>query len=178
MINTAQIVIETPRLSLEAISPAYVQEIFEELNDEVTHYMYPKPADHVEQTQAFVQTSIEGNEAGTNFQTVILAKDTKEFLGCAALHNIHTPTPEFGIWLKVAAQGKGYGKEAIIALKEWADAHLAYEVLLYPVDRSNVASQKIPTYFDATIGRTYEEENMRGKMLHIIEYHIAKKQHS
>ena len=36
------------------------------------------------------------------------------------------------------------GKEAITALKHWADANLRYEYLAHPVDRRNGASRRIP----------------------------------
>ncbi|PIZ70952.1 N-acetyltransferase [Candidatus Peregrinibacteria bacterium CG_4_10_14_0_2_um_filter_43_11] len=164
--------IKTQRLIIKPITLKYKKVIFTEFTNEITTHMYPKPAKRIEETIEFIETSMRENEEGTNFQTVILSKETREFLGCGGAHNIHTKTPELGIWIKKSAHSHGYGKEAVTALKKWADEHLDYEYLLYPVVKENHASRRIPEALGGKIEREYDEINMQGKSLHLLEYRI------
>ena len=164
--------IVTTRLSLKPISMDYKQQIYEEFTPEITTYTYPAPAKKIEDTEKFIEGSMKENEEGSNFQIVVIDKKTEEFLGCAGLHNIDTETPELGIWLKKSAHGHGYGKEAITALKEWAEENLDYEYILYPVAEQNIPSRTIPGSLGGKVEDEYDETNMSGVELHMLEYRI------
>jgi len=170
--DTSSIIITTKNLYLKGITFKYKDDIFKNFNEEITTHMFPKPAERIEETVEFIEKSIMGNKEGSNFQIVILDKESKDFLGCGGVHHIDRKTPELGIWIKKSAHGHGYGKEAVIALKEWADHNLDYEYLLYPVVEENYASRRIPEFFGATVAREYDETNMSGKNQHILEYRI------
>jgi len=163
---------ETERLLLKSICLDYKEHIFKEFNSQVTTYMLPKPAETIKETVDFIESSMKSNSEGTNFQTVVVSKDTGEFLGCGGLHHIDTKTPELGVWIKVSAHGHGYGKEVMHAIKKWADEHLNYEYLLYPVDKENIPSRKIPESMNGKIEKEYQETNLSGAVLHILEYRI------
>ncbi len=164
--------IQTPRLILKLISPEYTEEIFREFTPEITTFMFPKAPDDISETEDFVNGSIQKNTKDESLQIVILESNTKEFLGCGGLNNINTKTPELGIWLKKSAHGNGYGKESIIGLKSWADEHLTYEYLLYPVDKDNIPSKKIPEALGGVIAKEYTQTGAGGNLLNIVEYHI------
>lgn len=173
--NLLTIEITTPRLLLLPIFLDYKDEIFSEFTEEITTYMYSCPTQTIAETEAFIQNSIKKLEHGINLQIVILAKDSKKFLGCAGLHNLDK-VPELGIWLKKSAHGNKYGLEAITVLKEWADQNLDYEYLLYLVDRNNIASRKIPEALGGKVIQEYEEISMSGNVLQTVEYRIYKNQ--
>jgi RimJ/RimL family protein N-acetyltransferase len=173
--DTSNITIETKNLCLKGISFEYKDQIFREFSPEITTYMYPKPASKIEETEEFIETSIKQNKEGSNFQIVILDKESKDFLGCGGVHNIDQKTPELGVWIKKSAHGHGYGKEAVIALKEWADENLDYEYLLYPVDTNNIPSRRIPEFLGAMVAREYDETGMSGNKLHLLDYRIYPK---
>ncbi len=168
----SNIIVETKNLFLKSITLEYKESIFKEFTAEVAIYMTPKPAEKIEETVEFIESSIEKNREGRDFQTVILKKESKDFLGCAGLHNIDKKTPSLGIWVKKSAHGHGYGKEAIIALKKWADENLDYEYILCPVDSKNMASRRIPEFLGGEIFREYDEVNMSGRKLNLLEYRI------
>ncbi len=173
--DSSNLVIESPNLVIKAIGLDYAPDIFKEFTPEITRYMSPKPAENIEETRAFIESSIKSNQAGTDFQAVIISKDTKEFIGLTGLHHIDIPHPEFGVWVKKSAHGHGYGKEAILAMKTWADQNLDYEYLVYPVDKANIASCRIP---EAMGGKVFKERNdvgMGGNKLNIVEYRVYKK---
>lgn len=170
--DTSTIAIETNNLTLRGINEDYASEIFREFDDKITTHMSPRPAKNIAETLDFIKSSVERNKAGTNLQIVILKKETQEFLGCGGLHNIDTATPELGIWIKKSAHGHGYGREAITALKNWADDNIDYDYILYPVVDLNIASRKIPESLGGRVEREYDEEEMQGRKQHLVEYRI------
>lgn len=165
--------ITADRILLRPISDRYAWQIFDNFTAEVTRYMVPQPSDRMEDTLKFIKNSLEGMERGENLQFVILDKKSSEFLGCCGLHGHGNPTtPELGVWLKIAAHGSGCGREAIAALVQWAEQHLRYEYLTYPVDRGNIPSRKIP---EALGGEIFEEAlcpRQDGRFLDIVIYRI------
>lgn len=170
--DTTTATITTERLLIRSTALEDKDDIFREFTDEITTHMYPKPAETIDETVEFITASMKENREGSNFQVTVVDKETDEFLGCAGLHNIETRTPEFGIWLKKSAQGSGYGKEVIHALREWADENLEYDYLLYPVSKINAPSRKIAESLGGTVAREYDETNMGGKTQHLLEYRI------
>jgi [ribosomal protein S5]-alanine N-acetyltransferase len=172
--DLSKVAIKTPRLLLAPIALDYAEAIFAEFTAEITLYMYPKAPEKLAETKAFVTESIAGLRQGTNLQMVILQGDPREFLGCAGLHDLDSPTPELGVWLKKSAQGRGFGFEAVASLKKWADGNLNYRVLVYPVDEANIASRKIPEKLGGTVTRQYVEKSMSGKALHLVIYEIPR----
>jgi [ribosomal protein S5]-alanine N-acetyltransferase len=168
--------ITSDRLILAPLSLAYAAAIFQEFTPEVTRFMYPKPAKDLQETEKFVRSAIRGIEKGIDLTWVILKKPDKsadrEFLGLCALHRANTDTPEFGIWTKVAAQGNGFGREAIAALKGWIDENLQYDYLMYSVDYRNLPSRKIPESLGGQMGRSFQLMSLEGKLLDLIEYRI------
>jgi RimJ/RimL family protein N-acetyltransferase len=88
------------------------------------------------------------------------------------LHHIDTRTPELGIWVKKAAHGHGYGREAITGLTGWAMQNLDFDYLVYPVDRRNLPSRRIPEALGGVIEAEYTMTNASGNLLEILEYRI------
>lgn len=165
-------IIETKNLSLKAITLDYKDDIFKEFTAEITTYMFPKSPDKIEETVEFIEKSINKNKLGIDFNVVIINKENEDFLGCGGIHHMDRKTPEFGIWIKKSAHGHGYGKEAVVALKNWADKNLDYEYVLYPVAKENYSSRRIPEFLGGEIVREYHEINEIGRDLHLLEYRI------
>lgn len=169
-----QFTLETAHLLLIAISPLYRETIFKEFTTEITRYMRPVPPKTIAETDAFIATSRKNMAEGTEIICAITDKNTGEFLGTGGFHRINTATPEFGIWLKKSAHGHRYGQEAMHAFKTWADEHLIYDYIEYPVAEDNIASRKIPESLGGTIARDYAEGNGAGEVMVWLEYRITK----
>ncbi|KKW41710.1 MAG: acetyltransferase [Candidatus Magasanikbacteria bacterium GW2011_GWA2_56_11] len=164
--------IESERLLLVPISMRYRDEIFREFSPEITTFMYEAPAKDISGIEVFIENSLKGLNEGSNLQLVIVAKDSQEFFGCAGLHHVDGKTPEMGVWIKKSAHGKGYGKEAMVAVKKWADENLDYDYLLYPVADKNISSRKIPESLGGKIETEYDEKGLGGNEYHCLEYRI------
>jgi RimJ/RimL family protein N-acetyltransferase len=172
MPSHARVAIETPRLLLLPTHERYAEAVFANFTAEITTYMFPAPARTIDETLAFLRSARASMEAGKEIEVVILNRDTEEFLGHGGLHHVDTRTPELGIWIKKAAHGNGYGMEAIAGLAGWADANLAFDYLIYPVDRRNVASRRIPEALGGVVAAEYTRTSASGNLLDLLEYRI------
>jgi ribosomal-protein-alanine N-acetyltransferase len=168
----ATLTIETERLKLIPLSNKYKEDVFREFTDEITTYMYPKPNESMEALDKHYEETLEEMKRGEDYSFTVIDKNTEEFLGRGGLHQPHTRNPELGIWLKKSAHGNGYGREAMTAVKKWADENLRYEYIAYPVDKRNIASRKIAESMGGKIMKEYKKINMAGKELDEVEYHI------
>ncbi|HMS91077.1 MAG TPA: GNAT family N-acetyltransferase [Candidatus Absconditabacterales bacterium] len=178
-----KLTIETERLLLVPITMEYAEEIFKEFTPEITTYMFPKSAEHISETERFIQESIEKMLIGNNYQTVILDKLSKEFLGCVGLHIENPLMPELGIWIKKSAFGKKIGREAVAGVTNRAQKNLEFEYLFYPVDQENIPSRKIAESIGGIVQTRENGEEIvhikatldPNKILHSVEYRIYKK---
>jgi [ribosomal protein S5]-alanine N-acetyltransferase len=170
--NLLDITINSDRLKLVSTSEIYANDIFNEFSKDLTVFMYPKPAEKIDETLSFINTSREKMEKGEQLQVVILNKITGEFLGGTGVSELNTDTPELGIWIKKSAHGHKYGREAVKTLKKWIDKNYSYKYIIYPVDKRNLPSRKIAESLGGIIENEYAKENMQGNILDEVEYRI------
>ena len=175
-IDLSQVEIKSERLLLAPITADYAQDIFVEFTPDIARYMIPRPASKIEETLAFISDSVTQRQNGTDLILMMLQPETREFLGICGLHsgNNHKE-PALGLWVKQGAHGHGYGKEAIFAVVNWACANLDIQAFIYPVDRANAASRRIP---EALGGKIIEEKiapTMSGGALDEIVFRIEVK---
>lgn len=162
------------RLILQPISMKYKEDVFREFTPEITVFMSPTPAKKIEETEAFITSSIEKMQKGEEIIFAVLKKENHEFLGCAGLHHIDTYIPELGIWIKKSAHANGYGKEAMHAIKDWIEKNLEYEHIYYPVAKENYASRRIPESMGGKVVREFIGTKQDGTTFMEVEYRIYK----
>lgn len=172
MINLKNVVIESERLKLIPTSEDYAKDIFKEFTDDITRFMMAKTPKKIDETLNFIKASRENMNKGEELQVIIISKITGEFIGHGGIRKLKTDAPELGIWIKKGAHGNRYGREAVRALKEWAEKNLAYKYLEYPVDKKNIPSRKIAESLGGVIGREMKKKNMAGNILDEVEYRI------
>jgi ribosomal-protein-alanine N-acetyltransferase len=170
------VVIETERLRLVPMALEYAEQIFSEFTAEITRYMYPETPIRIEETREWIMKALGQINRGTDLPVAVLKKADGEFLGGAGLHRLDTDMPELGIWIKKSAHGNGYGKEAVFGLKAWADGNVGYRYLVYPVERGNPASRRIPEALGGTVSREYFSLNQGGREQDLLEYRIYPEQ--
>jgi RimJ/RimL family protein N-acetyltransferase len=166
--------IETERLVLTPVCDDDVQEIFNEFTQQVTLYMHPRAPQHIGETQEFITSTITNMQLGKELVCTIRVKTTNEFLGEVGFHEINTPHPELGIWIKKSGHGNKYGREAVTAITQWGNEHVDYEYIVYPVARDNVASRKVAESLGGVVVKEYENTNLSGITWPFVEYHIKK----
>src|SRR5215475_6136254 len=117
--NLLDVIIETERLLLKTITLDYAEDIFKEFTWEITKYMYPKPAEKIEETFDYIENEINKTKNGKSLSMVILDKKDNKFIGCLGLYDVNTLKPGLWIWLKKSSHYNSYGLEAMTGLIEW-----------------------------------------------------------
>ena len=167
------VVINAERVRLQAINRTFTEEIYQNFTPEITEYMMPAPPAERADTEAFVESALLALDRRDDLHLIICLRDGGEFLGVCGLYSRGHPTePELGIWLKKAAHGHGYGLEAITALKKWAESQLEYERLLFPVDRRNTPSRRIPEKLGGRIIAEKKMTSMSGTELDLVIFGV------
>lgn len=166
------VILETPLLRLVPLTQKYSDECFREFTPEVTTFMWPSPAKTVTDSEQYIMEATAKRVAGHEIVWAIVQGE--EFMGCAGVHEVDTHTPEFGLWLKVAAQSQGYGKEVIQTLKKWTDENIDYTYIKYPVAAENARSRVLVESIGGEVVGEFDRATQDGRLLHEIEYHIFK----
>jgi len=172
-IDLTNLKIESSNIDMVSISLRFVDDIYREFTEEITEYMIPSPPNSIEESVEFIKRSKRGMSESHEIVLAILSK-SGEFLGCAGFHGRgKCNTPEYGVWLKKSAHGKGYGKSAICALHKWARSHIDFDYAIYPVDKANITSRKIPESLGGKITAEAEVQTWAGGKLNEVIYHIS-----
>jgi len=136
--------LRSERLTLSAYAPADAPEAFAAITPSLARWMSWEPPASVEALAEVLGGLSAGIKAGRAFDpAVIRLAQTGEFLGLGGIHKLDAPEPEPGIWIKEAAHGHGYGREAVKALIDWAGAELGFASVIYPVAERNAPSRRL-----------------------------------
>ena len=165
--------IKTERLLLVPISKDYANDMYVNFNEKVTLYMSPCPAKNIKETNSVIKSFVKKRNDNTDYIYAILLKESREFIGCVGLHDLNSEAPELGIWTKLSVHGNYYGREAIGGVIQFAKS-IGYKKAIYPVDRRNIASKKIPIYFNGQLIIQCEEKTTSdGRILERETYQIT-----
>jgi RimJ/RimL family protein N-acetyltransferase len=111
-------------------------------------------------------------EKGTDLPLLIRLASSREFLGMATLQYVDTAEPALGIWLKEGAHGKGYGREAGLAILAWVGKVRGAEVLQYPVVAGDIPSKRLAEALGGKKGGSHTLRKVSGTELKVLEYRI------
>jgi ribosomal-protein-alanine N-acetyltransferase len=171
--NFDTLVIVGERIFLTTDADSYDNEIFQEFTTDITHFMTPQPCKTREEFDLVRKQFAEQRANKTDILFVILKKESGEFLGCCGIHaGKDSRVPHVGLWIKKGAHGHGYGREAIRTLVQYASENLVVEGFMYPVDRRNMPSRKIPESLGGSIVDEIKVMSMSGRELDEVVYHI------
>ena len=163
--NLLNVTIISRRLKLVPTADKYAQDIFKEFTSEITKFMTPTPPKKIEDTLDYIKYSRINMEKGSDLLMVILDKENGEFIGHCGIHKLNTLTPVLGVWIKKAAYGNKYGREAVEALKKWCDENKKYEYIAYSCDKENIPSRKIPESLGGKVVKKYKRTNGSGNVV-------------
>lgn len=164
--------IETERLMLVPVSKEHILDIFKEFKLPITQYMNYSSAGSVEElTERQEKWDFELKQ-GTKLSLTVFLKEGNEFLGRFSIENTLEKNPEMGGWLKQSAHGNGYGREAALGLKNWADKNLTHENLIWPCAKVNLASRKLAEHLGGTVQKEFIRKTESGNEWEAVEYWI------
>lgn len=161
--------IQTRHLILRPVKELDVDPINESFTEELTKYMPFTPSGDRNDILSFVLQS--QKELEDNTDLVLAVHDLNDqFIGCCGIHNINPESAEVGLWIKKSRQGCGLGTEIIISLIDFIERNFTVKCIIYPVDKENTASRKIPEKLSFTAYRSYQKAKGPLMYLNIIEY--------
>ena len=83
---------------------------------------------------------------------------------------MNTNIVEVGLWIKKSEQSKGYGTETVKALINFLEQNFDFDYLVYPVDKDNLISRKLPLRFGFLLVNEYKKKKSDTHILNILEY--------
>lgn len=173
--DLTQVQIETERLILKPVTMQYAEDIFNGYQEPITKYMNYGPVENIDELKPKILDRNEQMKKGELLFLVVLLKTSGEFLGCLALEDLDTKTPEMGGWIKHSSHGNHYGKEAALGLKTWAEQNIEYDYLRWPCAKANTASTKVAEAMQGVISKVYRKTTASGNVWDGVEYWIYKK---
>ena len=161
--------IKTKRLILKPVEDLYIDDITKNFTAEITRYMPFNPKGNRNDILNFVSESKKSLLENTDLVMIVIDHN-EEFMGCCGIHNINEESVELGLWLKKGAHGVGLGTEIISSLIKFSENNFTFKYILYPVDKSNIASKKIPEKLGFIPYKEYIKNKGVSSYLNIIEY--------
>ena len=165
------LLIRTPRLSIQPLVQGHIEAYHREFTEEVTRYQYPDPFRDLEAAQQVLSGFMEAMGRGDMLELAILGPEG-EFLGSVEVFGLREEAPELGIWLKGRAQGMGYGREALSGLLNYLDSLKIYSFYIYEADERNAPSIRLVEKFQHEKGGLEKVVTKSGKELELRTYRI------
>lgn len=159
----------TERLLLHPFEPADADEIFACITPSLTRYMAWEPPPSRESFALLWRSWGPLAETGSDYIFVVRRRDGL-FLGLAGLHRAQSAAPELGIWIREDEHGRGYGREAVAAVADWASEAPGVRHFEYPVAEANLASRRIAE----SLGGTPAGERW-GRKYTAVFYHVPRR---
>jgi ribosomal-protein-alanine N-acetyltransferase len=132
-------------------------------------YMPFNPNGDRNETLNFVKNAKDNLIQKTDIVFVVLNLK-REFIGCCAIHNISKESVELGLWLRKESQSLGLGTEVINVLIDFIEQNFKLNYIIYPVDKENFRSVKIPEKYGFIPFKTYKQKKNDSSDLCIIEF--------
>lgn len=147
----------------------HIDDISTNFTQEITTYMPFNPNGDRNETLNFVKNAKDNLIQKTDIVFVVLNLK-REFIGCCGIHNISKESVELGLWLRKESQSLGLGTEVINVLIDFIEQNFKLNYIIYPVDKENFRSVKIPEKYGFIPFKTYKQKKNDSSDLCIIEF--------
>lgn len=166
--------IQSERLLLCPVDESLAADLFLHFNEQIITYMALTVPKRIEESEDFITTSRKKMCGFRDLICSVKLESSGEFLGMVGLHSHKRgcSSPDIGVWIKKPAHGHGYGKEAVIAMINWAEKNLRVDSISYQVARMNFASRRIPEILGGKILDSVVFETADGRVLDELIYQI------
>ncbi len=137
---------ETEHLKFRTIEIGDENIIFPEIDESLTsHWIGWEPPKNLGELRINIEDVIgQGKKDDFNVEFMVFAKSTNEFIGCCGISPTeHHGEYEAGLWVKKSAQRRGYGKEMIRMLIDWAKKNTNLKYIVCSITEGNLASEGI-----------------------------------
>ncbi|CAI0768514.1 GNAT family N-acetyltransferase [Serratia entomophila] len=141
--DLSQCRVDTDRLLIAPFTAADADDVYQAITPTLTRFMNFEPEESPEAFANVWQGWLPLIREGEEVIFIARLREGKQFVGTGGVHNLHSHTPELGIWVKENLHGQGYGREIVQAMALWASERYRPQHFLYPVAEQNTASRRI-----------------------------------
>jgi len=144
-IQTTRLILRTPRFGDGAVVHEGVKESIEHLRQWPASLPWAVPEPSVEASETFCREAMAGFAKRTFLPYLVFERETGRFVASTSLHDINWKVPKFelGFWCRTGKQGRGYMKEALSALLQYAFSELGARRIDAITDEQNLASKRL-----------------------------------
>jgi RimJ/RimL family protein N-acetyltransferase len=141
---TEDFIAKSSRLKFRFLKSGDEKLIFPEIDEDLTKYWIGwEPSKNLEEEKEKVKEKIKFNQNPPNFEFITFDSHNN-FIGCCGI----SPSEELGefeinLWVKHTEQGRGYGKEMLNTVIDWAKNNSNLSYLVYSYTEGNESSAKI-----------------------------------
>ena len=141
-IRTPRLLIRAPQMGDGAFVNAAFRQSYERLRP---WFPWAQEIPTLEQSEAYIASEIEKWKSRENLLMLMFDPSGKELMGSTGLHYIdwNVPKLEIGAWINTPFEGKGYAKEAVGALTEFAFKELKANRVQLRCQARNLRSKKL-----------------------------------
>jgi RimJ/RimL family protein N-acetyltransferase len=143
VLRTSEVHIESNRLSIKPFSASDADATFPCITPSLTRFMSWEPPANRDDFDRVWRSWLPAIDDGSDFVFAIRQLDDGSFLGLAGLHHVRNESPELGIWIREDHHRKGFGREAVGLIAQWATRAIGAESFTYPVAEENHPSRRI-----------------------------------
>ncbi len=163
--------IYTKRLAIEPFRLAFLEDYCREFTEGITQYQYPDSFTDLAAARQVMAGFIEDMERGEMLELAVLDREG-QFIGSVEVFGLKEEAPEIGLWMKGAAQGLGYGYEALQGVLDYLNSLGRYTYYRYEADVRNLPSLRLAEKFRFEKGGQEEVITGSGKRLLLQAYRI------
>ncbi|SQJ19206.1 Uncharacterised protein [Serratia rubidaea] len=146
--DLSQCRVNSERLLLTPFSAADADEVYQAITPTLTRFMSFEPEPSAEAFAEVWQGWLPLMREGEEIFFVVRRREDKQFVGMGGVHNLRSPTPELGLWVKEDQQHQGYGRELLQAIAGWAGERYRPHYFIYPVAEQNLPSRRLAESLD------------------------------
>jgi RimJ/RimL family protein N-acetyltransferase len=161
----AMIGILTERLAIRPFDDGDAAETFAAITPGLTRFMNWEPPSSLQTFAEVWRCWLPAMSAGSELHLVIRA--AQEFVGIAGLHDLREDQPEVGLWIKEAAQGNGYGQEAMAVLLAWASQRFGPLAFRWPAAVDNAPSRRLARRLGGILVGTFDRPKYAGVLYQV-----------
>ncbi len=133
-------------ISFRKVNPNNVSEIHEFVSDEeVSRYIGWRLMETEDETREYIETMLKRESEGTHLYASVVLNGTEEIVGIVMMFDfdMNTGQAEIGYVFHKKYWGKGYGRESVVLIKDFAFQELGLHRLHASVVDCNLGSARI-----------------------------------
>lgn len=169
IINNKDFKITSQRLTLVPATQDDAEIYYKKFNSNIAKYQISAPFNSITAASELLKNFSMFKKNGIHLILNIMNTDNI-FIGSLEIYNLHTSSPEIGLWISEEYQNKGYAYESILAFINFIKKNSDITEIIYEADIRNINSIKLVKKLKAIKQNFHIVKNDIGKELKLNQY--------